>query len=279
MQTPILPDDLGENVAQALAEDIGGGDLTAILLAEDSYVDAEVLCRDDCILSGQFWFDEAFRQLDDRVVIAWSHTDGDAIFANTVICSLNGPVRALLTGERTALNFLQTLSATATQTRRYVDAVAGTNAHILDTRKTLPGLRGAQKYAVRCGGGFNHRTGLYDGILIKENHIAAAGGIAAALQAAQTQATDGIFIEIEVETLDELTQALDAGAQRVLLDNFSLDMLAQAVARNAGRARLEASGGVDLNTVGAIAGTGVDDISVGDLTKSVTAIDLSMHLK
>ncbi|GMR20038.1 MAG: carboxylating nicotinate-nucleotide diphosphorylase [Gammaproteobacteria bacterium] len=279
MQAPMLPDDLGENVAQALAEDIGSGDLTAILLPEDSYADAEVLCRDDCILSGQFWFDEVFRQLDDRVAIAWRHTDGDAIIANTVVCSLNGPVRALLTGERAALNFLQTLSATATQTRRYVDAVAGTTAHILDTRKTLPGLRAAQKYAVRCGGGYNHRTGLYDGILIKENHIAAAGGIAAALQTAQTQAADGVFIEIEVETLDELTQALDADAQRLLLDNFSLEMLEQAVARNAGRARLEASGGVNLNTVGAIANTGVDDISVGDLTKSVTAIDLSMRLK
>lgn len=275
---PLTAAEIEAQVAAALAEDLGSGDPTAALVPAQRRASGRVLARGDAVLCGRDWFDAVFRQVNAEVEVRWQAGDGDRVTAGQLLCALQGPARALLTGERTALNFLQLLSGTATRTRIYVDAVAGTAAHILDTRKTLPGLRLAQKYAVRCGGGHNHRIGLYDGILIKENHIRAAGSIGAAVAQAQAAPGSARFIEVEVENLDELAQALDAGAQRVLLDNFSLDALRQAVMLNAGRARLEASGGVNLDTVRAIAETGVDDISVGALTKDVQATDLSLLL-
>jgi nicotinate-nucleotide pyrophosphorylase (carboxylating) len=265
-----------EQVRLALEEDLGAGDLTAALIPHASRSRVIVLCRDAAVLCGQAWADEAFRQLDPSVRSNWHRRDGDRLDPGRLLCTLEGSTQALLSGERTALNFLQTLSATATQARRYADAVAGTGARILDTRKTLPGLRLAQKYAVRCGGCSNHRMGLYDAVLIKENHVQAAGSITAAVQTAQRLAP-AVEIEVEVETLDELGEALAAGAARILLDNFDLEGLRAAVAQNAGRARLEASGGVDMESVGAIAETGVDDISVGAITKDLKAVDLSMR--
>ena len=267
---------IAAQVRAALAEDVGAGDRTAALIPADALGRAHVLSREAAVLSGTAWVDEVFRQLDPTVVVDWLVRDADAIAPGQTLCRLSGPARSLLTGERTALNFLQTLSGTATLARRWADAVAGTKARILDTRKTIPGLRLAQKYAVTCGGCQNHRIGLYDAVLIKENHIAAAGSITAALRAAQREAA-GLEIEIEVETLEQLREALAAGARRVLLDNFPLDRLREAVAIASGRARLEASGGVTPGTVRAIAETGVDDISVGALTKDVRAIDLSMR--
>jgi nicotinate-nucleotide pyrophosphorylase (carboxylating) len=267
---------IAAQVRAALAEDVGTGDRTAALIPADAIGRAHVLSREAAVLSGTPWVDEVFRQIDPRVAIEWLAHDGDAIAPNQTLCRLNGPARSLLTGERAALNFLQTLSGTATLARRWADAVAGTGARILDTRKTIPGLRLAQKYAVTCGGCHNHRIGLYDAVLIKENHIAAAGSVTAALHAAVASAA-GLEIEIEVETLEQLREALVAGARRILLDNFPLDRLREAVAIAAGRARLEASGGVTLDTVRAIAETGVDDISVGALTKDVRAVDLSMR--
>jgi nicotinate-nucleotide pyrophosphorylase (carboxylating) len=263
-------------VELALAEDLGGGDRTAALIPQSSISTVEVICRDRAILCGTAWFDETFRQLDQAVTTEWYFQDGQAITPDTLLCRLTGPTRSLLSGERTALNYLQTLSGTATRAGTYAQAVVGTGVRILDTRKTLPGLRLQQKYAVTCGGCANHRIGLYDAILLKENHIMAAGSVAAAVTAALTSAPD-IEVEVEVESLDELAEALQAGGRRVLLDNFSLDQLRQAVEFTAGRARLEASGGVDLTTIRAIAETGVDDISVGALTKDVTAVDLSMR--
>jgi len=266
-------------VAAALAEDVGGGDLTAALIDQDTVVGATIIARESLVLAGYPWATEVFRQLDESIQVDWYIEDGQRADAGDVICKLVGPARALLTGERTALNFLQTLSGTATVTAEYVAAVAGTGARVLDTRKTLPGLRLAQKYAVRCGGGHNHRSGLFDAILIKENHIKSAGGITAALRQAQAAAAD-VLVEVEVESLDELREALDAGAGRILLDNFSLDDLREAVAINAGYgflgAELEASGNVGLDTIRAIAETGVDYISTGAITKNVRAIDLSM---
>jgi nicotinate-nucleotide pyrophosphorylase (carboxylating) len=267
---------IAAQVRAALAEDVGTGDRTAALIPADAIGRAHVLSREAAVLSGTPWVDEVFRQIDPRVAIDWLAHDGDAIAPNQTLCRLNGPARSLLTGERAALNFLQTLSGTATLARRWADAVAGTGARILDTRKTIPGLRLAQKYAVTCGGCHNHRIGLYDAVLIKENHIAAAGSVTAALHAAVASAA-GLEIEIEVETLEQLREALAAGARRILLDNFPLERLREAVATAAGRARLEASGGVTLDTVRAIAETGVDDISVGALTKDVRAVDLSMR--
>ena len=267
---------IAAQVRAALAEDVGTGDRTAALIPADAIGRAHVVCREAAVLSGTPWVDEVFRQIDPRVAIEWLAHDGDAIAPNQTLCRLNGPARSLLTGERAALNFLQTLSGTATLARRWADAVAGTGARILDTRKTIPGLRLAQKYAVTCGGCHNHRIGLYDAVLIKENHIAAAGSVTAALHAAIANAA-GLEIEIEVETLEQLREALVAGARRILLDNFPLERLREAVAIAAGRARLEASGGVTLDTVRAIAETGVDDISVGALTKDVRAVDLSMR--
>lgn len=273
-----IPADLSDTVRCALAEDIGSGDLTAGLIEPQRTARGKVTSRENAILCGCEWFNEVFRQLDQRVRVHWSAQDGDAIHADQVICHLEGPARPMLTGERTALNFLQTLSATATAAHRYADAVRGTRAVILDTRKTLPGLRSAQKYAVRCGGARNHRTGLYDGILIKENHIMAAGGITAAVTAARKQGS-GIPVEVEVENLDEVREALAAGADILLLDNFPLPRLREAVAINAGRAKLEASGGIDMVQLRNVAETGVDYISIGSLTKHVQAVDLSMRFE
>jgi nicotinate-nucleotide pyrophosphorylase (carboxylating) len=270
-------DAIRRDVERALAEDIGSGDATAQLIDARATASATVITREAAVIAGSAWFDECFRQLDAAVEIAWRVHDGAAVSAGATLCTLRGPARALLSGERSALNFLQLLSATATVTARHVAAVRGTRAVILDTRKTLPGLRLAQKYAVRCGGGSNHRIGLYDAILIKENHIAAAGSLAAAVRRARAGAPQ-LSVEVEVEDFAELDQALDAGVDRIMLDDFSLADMRAAVARAGGRVALEASGGVDLDSVGAIAATGVDYISVGALTKHVRAIDLSMRV-
>jgi nicotinate-nucleotide pyrophosphorylase (carboxylating) len=269
-----------EAVARALAEDIGGGDLTAQLIPAERMSRASVITREDAVLCGTSWFDEVFRQLEPRTRIMWTAKDGDRVQADQLLCTLDGPSRALLTGERTALNFLQSLSGTATITRRYADAVSGTKCRILDTRKTVPGLRLAQKYAVSCGGGTNHRIGLFDAILVKENHIAAAGSIARAVEEARRLHPE-VLLEVEVENLAELGQALDAGVDRVLLDNFSLHDMRKAVEKTRqhanARTELEASGNMTLKTVPRVAETGVDYISVGSLTKNVQAIDLSMR--
>ena len=267
---------VSEMVRQALSEDIGSGDLTASLIRQGARTAATVICRESAVLSGSAWFDEVFAQLDPAVEIRWNVRDGELMVPGQVVCELAGPAAPVLSGERTALNFLQTLSATASLTRTYVQAVAGTAATILDTRKTLPGLRLAQKYAVTCGGGTNHRLGLYDAVLIKENHILAAGSITKALERAVSRNRD-VEIQVEVEDMQQLSEALAAGARRVLLDNFSLAMLQEAVEVNAGQARLEASGGVHLDTIREIAETGVDDISVGALTKDIRAVDFSMR--
>ncbi|BBL34330.1 nicotinate-nucleotide pyrophosphorylase [Nitrosomonas stercoris] len=272
---------ISQQVRQALNEDIGTGDLTAALIQSDQHLRAEIIAKDAFVVCGQPWFDESFRQLSPTVTIDWQVEEGQQVSNNQQLCVLTGEARVLLTAERTALNFLQMLSAVATRTQQFVAATKDTNVQIVDTRKTLPGLRLAQKYAVRCGGGTNHRTGLYDGILIKENHIIAAGSIAAALQQATAIAPPGVFVQIEVETQDELAQALAAGARMVLLDNFDLTALRAAVAYNqqlsAAPAVLEASGNVTLATVRAIAETGVDRISIGSLTKDIQAADLSMR--
>jgi nicotinate-nucleotide pyrophosphorylase (carboxylating) len=267
------------DVARALAEDVGIGDLTARLIPAAQTARAHVITREAAVIAGRPWFDACFKALDLGCEIDWKVNEGDAVAAGTTLVTLAGNARALLTAERPALNFLQTLSAVATATRPYVEAVLGTRAAILDTRKTLPGLRMAEKYAVRVGGGQNQRIGLYDGILIKENHIAAAGGIAPVLEAAFRLAEGAVSVQIEVETLAQLTEALDAGATLILLDNFSLDAMRQAVALNAGRAKLEASGNVTLDTVRAVAETGVDRISIGSLTKHIRAVDLSMRIE
>ncbi|MCU7937508.1 MAG: carboxylating nicotinate-nucleotide diphosphorylase [Candidatus Thiodiazotropha sp. (ex Dulcina madagascariensis)] len=267
---------ISNQVRQALVEDLGSGDLTARLLDEHAEVEARILCRESAVLCGVDWADEVYRQLDPTITIDWRAADGDPIAPDQVICRLCGNSRSLLSGERTVLNYLQTLSGTATVARRYAEAVSGTGVKILDTRKTIPGLRLQQKYAVTCGGCHNHRVGLYDAVLIKENHVRVAGSIAAALVKARETAPAGVSIEIEVESLEELKEALAAEARRVLLDNFEPWMLKEAVKLNAGQARLEASGGVDLQTIRVIAETGVDDISVGALTKDVRAVDLSM---
>jgi nicotinate-nucleotide pyrophosphorylase (carboxylating) len=272
-----LAHEVERNVLTALAEDIGGGDLTALLTPANRPAVGVVTSREDAVLCGTTWFEACLRRLDPAARIHWLSRDGDAIQSGQIVCEIAADTRALLTSERSALNFLQLLSGTATQTRRYVEAVAGTMAKIVDTRKTLPGLRLAQKYAVRCGGGTNHRLGLYDGILIKENHIIAAGGITAAFNQALRLANGKFFIQVEVETLEELAEALDAGATMILLDNMDLTQMHQAVGLTAGRAELEASGGVRLDSVRAIAETGVDRISIGTLTKDVRAIDLSLR--
>ncbi len=269
------------NVRAALEEDLGGqgpeGDLTARLIPAGTRARARVITREEAVLCGTAWFEACLRQVDPDTRIAWQAADGDRIHAGQTLCEVEGPARALLTAERPALNFLQTLSGVATETRRYADVVAGTRAKVYDTRKTLPGLRLALKYAVKCGGGENQRIGLFDGILIKENHIAAAGGIRPALEAAFRLAGEGVAVQIEVETLDQLEAALSAGARLILLDNFTLADMRRAVALTAGRAQLEASGGIDLQTLREIAETGVDRISIGALTKHVRAVDLSMR--
>lgn len=273
---PPDPAAVTEDVRRALAEDLGDGDRTARLIPADAVAGAAVITREPCVLSGRPWFDEVYAQLDPRVRISWSVPEGGRAAAGSVLCTLQGAARALVSGERCALNFLQLLSGVATRTRAFVDAVAGTGVRILDTRKTLPGLRAAQKYAVRCGGGDNHRMGLYDALLVKENHIAACGSVAAAIAAAR-RSSPGMPVEIEVEDLDQLAEALEAGAERILLDNFDPEAMRRAVALTARRARLEASGGIDLARAAATAATGVDDISVGALTKDVRAVDLSMR--
>ena len=273
----VLTSHILTNITTALAEDVGSGDLTAQLIPAHTRGHAKVITRQRMVLCGTRWFKGCFRALDADCEIHWQVRESEVAESDQTLCEIRGNARALLTAERSALNFLQLLSATATATRRYVDEVAGTQAKIMDTRKTLPGLRMAQKYAVTVGGGYNQRIGLFDGILIKENHIAAAGGIRPALQAAYKLAPPGVTIQIEVESLAELREALDAGAKLILLDNFDLDKMRTAVALNAGRAELEASGGINLQSVRAIAETGVDRISIGSLTKDVQAVDLSMR--
>jgi nicotinate-nucleotide pyrophosphorylase (carboxylating) len=265
------------NIHAALLEDVGTGDVTGKLVPEKEIVDAHVIVREAAVLCGAPWFEAVMKQLDPRICIEWRYAEGDSMKPDSEVCAIKGPARALLTAERAALNFLQLLSGVATVTRDYVDMIAGTKARILDTRKTLPGLRLAQKYAVRVGGGDNQRLALYDGILIKENHIAAAGGVTPAMQAALALQA-GVSIQIEVETLAQLEEALAAGAKSVLLDNFSLDMMRQAVALVQGRALLEASGGVNRDSVREIAETGVDRISIGSLTKDVRATDYSLRI-
>jgi len=265
-----------EIVHTTLTEDIGSGDVTAKLIPEDDFSLATVISREAATICGIDWFEEVFAQLDSQVFIEWDVDDGDTVEAGQQICSLSGSTRALLTGERSALNFLQTLSGTATKAAEYAAAVKGTNVKVLDTRKTIPGLRIAQKYAVSCGGCHNHRVGLFDAILIKENHILAAGGISEAVEAARFHSPE-LMIEVEVENLDELQLALDSNVDRIMLDNFNLDLLAQAVKINNNKTELEASGNVTLETIAAIAETGVNYISTGAITKDIKALDLSMR--
>ncbi|MEM5315526.1 carboxylating nicotinate-nucleotide diphosphorylase [Paraburkholderia sp. JHI869] len=265
------------NVADALEEDVGPGDQTGRLVPADEMRDARIIVREEAVLCGVLWFDGVVKRVDPRIEVRWHYREGDRMAADTTVCSLRGPARSLLTAERNAMNFLQLLSGVASVTRRYVDMIAHTSTRILDTRKTLPGLRLAQKYAVRVGGGANQRLALYDGILIKENHIAAAGGVDAAMDAALAL-DSGVPIQIEVETLEQLEAALAHGAKSVLLDNFSFDMMRDAVKITAGRAVLEVSGGVNFDTVRTIAETGVDRVSIGALTKDVRATDFSMRI-
>ncbi|HDZ16399.1 MAG TPA: carboxylating nicotinate-nucleotide diphosphorylase [Methylophaga aminisulfidivorans] len=276
IKNPLPAAFIESQVKLALLEDIGQQDLTANLIPTTSMATARLISREEATLCGTAWFEQAFKHLDENITIKWSVQDGDTVQADMTICEIKGPARQLLTAERTAMNFLQTLSATATTTAKYVKQVADLEVKVLDTRKTIPGWRVAQKYAVQCGGGFNHRVGLYDGILIKENHIMAAGSIAAAVNHAK-QLESGVAIEVEVESIEELLQALAADADIILLDNFDLSDLRQAVTINKGKALLEASGGIDLTTIRGIAETGVDRISIGGLTKDIKAIDLSMR--
>lgn len=272
-----LKAEIARNVAAALAEDIGSGDLTAKLIDPEKEARGRLISREPAILCGQAWFETAFRLLEPEAMILWFVREGESVEPNQPVCEIESRARTLLTAERTALNFLQLLSGVATQVHRYCRAVEGTAAKIVDTRKTIPGLRLAQKYAVRVGGGTNHRIGLYDGILIKENHIIAAGGIRQALEAARQIAPSNVFIQIEVETLAQLSEALACGATMILLDNMSLEEMAEAVRITGDRAELEASGGVDLERVRQIAATGVHRISIGRLTKDIRAIDFSLR--
>jgi nicotinate-nucleotide pyrophosphorylase (carboxylating) len=272
-----LTAEIEANVRRALLEDVGTGDITAQLIPAERLAAATVISRDEAVIAGTSWVDSVFRQLDQRVAVHWQVSDGDRVKPDQPLFHLEGPARSLLTGERSALNFLQLLSGVATRARHYADMVADTQVKLLDTRKTLPGLRLAQKYAVTCGGCHNHRIGLYDAFLIKENHIAACGGIAEAITAARKIAP-GKPVEVEVESLSELKQALDAGADIIMLDELSLDDMREAVHLTAGRAKLEASGGINETTLRTIAETGVDYISIGTLTKDVKAVDLSMRL-
>ncbi|MEE9446051.1 MAG: carboxylating nicotinate-nucleotide diphosphorylase [Cocleimonas sp.] len=273
-----LPKNIKNQVKSALEEDIATGDVTADLIPKENQSNATVICRDNAILSGVAWFNEVFQQIDSGVMVEWNFKDGDTIKANSILCTLSGNARAILSGERAALNFVQTLSATATLTNQFVTKISGTKTKILDTRKTLPNLRDAQKYAVLCGGGKNHRIGLYDMILIKENHIMAAGSISEAINQAK-KLHPSIKVEVETENLKEFREASNAGADIIMLDNFELDTLHEAVLENAGKVTLEASGGVNINTVKAIAETGVDYISVGEITKDIKAVDLSMRFE
>jgi len=280
MSPPALPADVATVVSRAIAEDLRGGDLTAELIERTTQAVARVVAREPATLCGRAWFDETFRQLDPRVAVTWHATDGAQIAADSVVCELRGRARSIVTGERTALNFLQTLSGTATATRVYADLVAGTRTRILDTRKTLPGLRLAQKYAVRCGGGENHRIGLFDAVLIKENHVAAVGSVGEAVAAARRQSPN-VMIEVEVENLAQLREALASDADRIMLDDFALDDMRTGVAlrdaHGGKRQELEASGSVDAAKLKAVAATGVDFISIGAITKHVRAVDFSMR--
>jgi nicotinate-nucleotide pyrophosphorylase (carboxylating) len=267
---------IARDVECALEEDLGNGDVSAALLPANQSSLASIITRERCVLAGQAWAQACFNQIDPTIQLNWQHQDGDELPAGATICSLRGPTRGLLSGERAALNFLQTLSATATVTARYVAIVAGTRCQILDTRKTIPGLRAAQKYAVLCGGGVNHRMGLYDAFLLKENHIHAAGSIAAAVSCAREMRSD-LLLEVEVETLTQLQECLALGVPRVLLDNFNLEQMREAVAVACGKIQLEASGNIDETRLREVAETGVDFISVGALTKHVRAVDLSMR--
>ncbi len=260
-----------------LEEDIGSGDITAAIIPEAMTAEAEVVTREDMVLCGQAWFDAVFKHLDPNVNIDWYVAEGESAGKNTLLCKLSGAARGLLTGERTALNLLQTLSATATVARQYADAVSGTGCKVLDTRKTIPGLRNAQKYAVACGGCYNHRIGLYDGVLIKENHIIAAGSIAQAIRAARELTS--VPVEVEVESMQEFLEAVEAKPDRIMLDNFSVEDMITAVKLNAGAIELEASGNIGLDNIRGVAETGVDTISIGALTKHVRAVDLSMRIK
>ncbi len=260
-----------------LEEDIGSGDITAAIIPESMMAEADVITREDMVLCGQAWFDAVFKSLDASINIDWLAAEGESVGKDTLLCKLSGSARGLLTGERTALNLLQTLSATATVARQYADAVSGTDCKVLDTRKTIPGLRNAQKYAVACGGCYNHRIGLYDGVLIKENHIIAAGSIAQAIRSARDLTS--VPVEVEVESMPEFLEAVAARPDRIMLDNFSLEDMAEAVKLNAGAIELEASGNIGLDTIRTIAETGVDFISIGALTKHVKAVDLSMRIK
>ena len=283
LQNPFAPFDsalaaaFDANVNLAIAEDVGNGDYTGLLVPENEFVKARVVVRETAVLCGAPWFEAIMARLDPRLRVDWRYAEGALMQADSEVCVIEGPARALLTAERGALNFLQLLSGVASATRRYVDVIAGTRARILDTRKTLPGLRLAQKYAVRVGGGMNQRLALYDGILIKENHIAAAGGVSAAVGAA-IKLNAGVSIQVEVENLVELDEALAAGATSILIDNFSLELMREAVSLTAGRAVLEASGGINMQTVRQIAETGVDRISIGSLTKDISAVDFSMRV-
>lgn len=277
LDTEALQKAIKENVAIAIAEDISTGDISAELIPATTTARAEIITRQDMILAGKDWAIEVFRQIDPSVEMKWFYEDGDRISAGELIVEVHGSARSLLTGERSALNFIQMLSAVATKTRYFVDMVGNSNLEIIDTRKTLPGLRLAQKYAVTCGGGKNHRMGLYDAFLIKENHIAACGGIANAVAVARKQQPSKL-VEVETETLEELDQALDAGADIIMLDNFSLEDTRTAVERSRGKARIEASGGINEETLKSISATGVDFISMGTLTKDIKAVDLSMRL-
>ena len=266
-----------QDVRIALAEDVGSGDITARLIPASTLAEARVISREHAVLCGGAWFDEVYRQLDPKVHVAWRCADGDQVVPEQVLCVLQGPARSVLTGERSALNFLQSLSGTATLTHRYADAIIGTQTKILDTRKTIPGLRAAQKYAVRCGGGQNHRMGLYDAVLIKENHIVAAGSITKAVTAIRRLMGTGLKIQIEVEDIAQLKDAIHAGVDIVLLDNMDTQHVAEAVAVAAGRVQLEASGGITLENIRDYALTGVDFISIGAITKHLHAVDLSMR--
>ena len=278
-----LNSEIKRNVSKSLSEDVGKRDLTALLIKSKVTAMATVICREKAVLCGTQWFEACFQQLSPQTKIQWFVKEGDIIFAGQELCEIKGNARVLLTAERSALNFLQTLSAIATQTQSYVNKVQGTGALIVDTRKTLPGLRLAQKYAVKCGGGVNHRLGLYDGILIKENHIMSAGGIEQALNTVKTLGLKDIIVQVEVETKDELIKALNAGARMILLDNFNLNDINFAVALATKsiykKTTLEASGGITLDNVRRIAETGVDRISIGSITKNVKAIDFSMNFK
>ncbi|PKF58525.1 nicotinate-nucleotide diphosphorylase [Alteromonadales bacterium alter-6D02] len=279
----MLQNDIKAAVEQALNEDLGyqsytKGDITANLIPETNTAQATIISRDVAVFCGKAWAEEVFKQLGSEVAIHWFVDDGDIVAPNEVLCELSGPTRILLTGERTALNFIQMLSGTATAVKSYVDAIEGTNTRLLDTRKTIPGQRTAQKYAVKCGGGSNHRIGLFDAYLIKENHIMGCGGIKQAIDKARELNPDKL-VEVEVESIEELTQALNAGSDIVMLDNFDIEMMQQAVALNAGKAKLEVSGNVTIETIANFARTGIDYISVGALTKHVKATDLSMRLK